>query len=275
MDQKPLSSDVMSAIDACRPGCPDERLPEVAAALAASPPGRVAEVRQHIERFDRVLVSAVQKVPVPEDLADRVLAHLRAAKEEAAEQAVDHHEALWAVSAPDTNVAEVEPASVHRSRLRATRRWLKVAGLAATVLAATILIVVLWPRETIGLAEVHARAREFYESDSHEVAFSSETIPTALGGVASDSVVGWHPIDFLGRRGFAYELSSNRRSKATLYVVPLGSWFGRKFSGLTTDPTPQGTSGMTVAVWSDKTQVYVLVVKDPRAFSSFLPRSVA
>ncbi|HET6882980.1 MAG TPA: hypothetical protein VFI31_22615 [Pirellulales bacterium] len=276
MNHEPLQSDVISAIEACRPGQHDERLPEVAEALAAVPAARLAEVRRRVERLDRSLAAAVQQAPVPAGLADRILAQLAAADEQAAIEQREGDGRLAAAEHPDEDAASLDPEPLQEQRSGSIRRWLKTSAWAGLALAASLLIALaVWPRETLDVADVHARARELYQTDDHRLDLSAEAPPTPLGGVAPNSVAGWRPIEFLGRDGYAYELD-NRRAKATLYVVPLQSWFGPRLGGLGTVPTPQSTSGATVAAWTAGAQVYVLVVNGGMgSFSSFLPRSMA
>ncbi|MGH7135256.1 MAG: hypothetical protein ACREHD_05910, partial [Pirellulales bacterium] len=127
-------------------------------------------------------------------------------------------------------------------------------------------------------------------SDEHRTAANDDALPTALGGVATDNVIGWHRVELFRRSGYGYDLANRRTVNhgtanhgaanhgigGTLYVLPLGSWLGPKLSGLNAVPVPQSTSGATVAAWTDGTYAYILVVKGGRsAFASFLPRRVA
>ncbi|HVX13622.1 MAG TPA: hypothetical protein VHC22_20730 [Pirellulales bacterium] len=278
MDHEPLSNDVLSAIDACRPQRGDERLPEVAAALSAAPAGRVAEVRRSVERVDRAIMAAIQQAPVPAGLADRLLTRIDAAALDG-----DGEETQGASRAApacrETEVSALDCGERDLRRGHRARHWVMAGG--ACALAASLLAAfVLWPRERLELADVQAQARELYDADNHGADLSMDDHPTPLGGVRSNAVRGWRPVRFLGRGGYAYELTSGR-VQAALYVVPLGGVLAPRLNVPSTPASPgtlgaSGISGLTVTSWTDNQYVYVLVVKGSEgAIRNFLPRSVA
>lgn len=291
MIDDPLPSDVRSALEACRPDRQDERLPEIAAALASTQPERVAKARRAIEGVDRTLATAIRQAPVPDGLAERVMACIAVAQEPAApskaasampKAAMPDGELLVPADRSDVRWGD-ELASVngHHSR----RSWLALVASSSLAIAATLLLAFLiWPRATVDVAELQSQAVEFYDNDEdnneHRPALNTEALPTALGGVAADKVIGWHQVELFRRSGHGYDLANRGAKgtlvKGTLYVLPLNSWFGPKLRGLNVDPVPQSTSAATVAAWADDTHVFILVVKGGRpAFASFLPRRVA
>jgi hypothetical protein len=278
MIDDPLPSDARSALEACRADHQDERLPEIAATLANIPPERVAKARRSIEGVDRAVTRAIQQAPVPEGLAERVMARITIAQQPAAySQAPSPRqgdELLLSIGPTDIRPADELATPAGGRRIRRSSMMLVACG--SFALAATILIAFLaWPRGTVDLANVQSQAIEFYDSYQHRAAANDDALPTALGGVAADKVIGWHRVELFRRSGYGYDLA-NRRTKGTLYVLPLGSWLGPKLSGLNAVPVPQSTSGATVAAWTDGTHAYILVVKGGRpAFSSFLSQRVA
>lgn len=274
MDHEPLSRDIMSALEACRPGRQDDELPEVAEILANASPVRVAAVRRSLQRVDRAITSATQQAPVPVGLAERLLDRLAAAERDR-EGLVAEGDA-GAIRPCDDTAEKSERIAPLRAK------WLAVGG--ALALAASLLVALaLWPRETLQLAEMQAEVRSLYDADDHSAASGSTSLPsgadpTSLGGVSSEWVIGCHAIELLQRSGYAYELA-HRRARGTLYVVPLKAWRSPVLStvpkqGLGAVPVAQSTSGTTVVAWTDSTNAYFLVAKGD-SISAFFPRSMA
>ncbi|MGH7139981.1 MAG: hypothetical protein ACREHD_29935, partial [Pirellulales bacterium] len=168
MIDDPLPSDVRSALEACRPDHQDERLAEVAAALANTHPAHVVQARRAIEGVDRAVTTAIRQAPVPEGLAERLLARI-------AQQAAAHGKAPLAAQGDELHLSagpmdvcladeSQAPASGHRIR----RSSVVLVACGSFTLAATFLIALLvWPRGTVELADVQSQAIEFYDSDEH------------------------------------------------------------------------------------------------------------
>lgn len=277
MDRDPLPSDVMSALAACRPDAEDERLPEVVEILerAYASPVQVAAVRRSLAQVDRAIMDVIDKVPVPDGLAERLLDRLAVAQQEVTVAAEGPVLPISAGTAEKVAGFAGLPAKPPRLK------WLMVAGGAALALAASLLIAVaVWPRENLELAEMQTEVRALYEADEHGAASASGSLPSGatadgLGGVSAEWVIGCRAIKLLHRHGYAYELAQ-RRVTGTLYVVPLKSWRGPTLSGLGALAVAQSTSGTTVAAWTDQTNAYFLVVKgDSRAISAFFRKSMA
>lgn len=270
MDHESLPSDVMAALDACRPNQPDEHLPEVAECLAHASPAQVAAVRRSLERVDRAIMSAVQQAPVPAGLAERLLERLATAERDAV--------ALAAEREAGSVSQQIEPARKTERLAPSSKKWLAALGGALALAASVLMALAIWPRESLPLAEMQTQVRALYEADDHGPASASTSSPfdaNHLGGVSAEWVIGCHAIELLDRNGYAYELA-NRRARGTLYVVPLKGWRGPALGGLGTTPVAQSTSGTTVAAWMDNTNAYFLVAKgDSRAIAAFFPRSMA
>lgn len=274
MEHERLTNDVLWALESCRPGRQDENLPEAAERLAHVSSEQVASTRRSLERVDRAVITAMQQVPVPAGLAERLLERLAAAEPVAAD--------LSAAGTKSCVPPRIEPAHkpVQAAPLRS--KWL-VAGGALALAASVLIALVIWPRESIELAEMQTEVRTVYEAEDHLAASAVSSVPpdtTALGGVSSEWVVGWHAIELLDRSGYAYELAHRRarrtQYRGTLYVVPLKAWRGPVLSGLRSDAVVQSTSGTTIAAWTDNTNAYFLVARgDSRAISAFLAKSMA
>lgn len=268
MDHERLSSEVMSALEACRPGRQDEVLPEVANRVAQAPPAQVARMRRSLERVDRAIMAAMEQVPVPAGLAERLLERLAAA-EQGSHELIAHEETGSVLTCAEPAAGRAPPWAKH---------WPLLAGGALALAASLLIAVAVWPRESLQLADMQTQIRAFYATDGHSAAANSArsatgSAPTGLGGVSPESVVGRHAIELFARGGIAYELA-HRRTRGTLYVVPLKAWRGPTLTGLTAIPTAHSTSGTTVVAWTDNDNAYFLVAKgDSRAVWAFFPRN--
>lgn len=282
MDQKSEpTANIMAAIDACRHDSGDRDLPEVASVLAGVPTERVADYGRLIERIDRAVVGAMQAVPVPNGLAERILAGVQAHASRDEELFVRPTESDGNLERPRLDQPNLDQASVDdfvagkgsKAAGRRSSRRLVVAG-AAFAIAASLLGMLVWQRtrERLEPGDLMARVKEFYRTDDHAAELNDpSSIELPVG-----PVVGWRQVTLLSRSGAAFELAGRRGVKGTLYVVPLKSLWGPVFSGLPTSPLPQGTSRMTVAVWTNGTDVYVMIVEgDQRAFESFFVQKFA
>jgi hypothetical protein len=267
MDQEPeLTREQITAIDACRPDSDDGNFPEVASVLASERSARIAEYRSSAERFDRAVRDAIEQVALPEGLAERILVRLGQND---------------LVAKPGNGAASVELANSTLLAQPIARRRLSRRTIAGAVaMAASLLVAVaFWTsRQTIDATDVQAQAIAFYENDDHSADLSDVASSIVLP-IAGNTVLGSRTVTFLKRSGTAYELGRSLRGRAvkgTLYVVPLKSLWGPTLSGLPTMPSPQGSSGVTVAVWRDDTNVYVMVVNgDHAAFMSFFSQKLA
>lgn len=267
-----IPPDLLIALDACRADSSDRQLPEVADALAHHPAPLVDRARSRLERADRAIAAAMQRTPVPEGLAERILANLA------------HHPPTASLrpaavcTADDCATTDRTPTSPRHKifRLRRAPRYKFVAGAAAAVAAAVLVALAFRPAREIDLASADQLAREFYGSDDHDAELSTTAAPAEFPLDARlASARGWRYVagGFLGCPAVAYEMASRRGgARATLYVVS-----ARRLKVPGAGPVsraPVSTGGLTVGVWQGGGQVYVLVVEGgEREFQSFFAQS--
>jgi hypothetical protein len=263
VDRSNQEQQIREAMEACRPGHDDVEAPEIAHLAAEMVASHDLEERfARLQQTDEVLADAIRDVPVPEGLADRLLAALPAAAKP--------------VASPDRQgVGEsvVVPAS-NSARRRARPWWFAVAG----VVAAMVLVAVSvwqsgrsspWTASTV-LEE--AISRYSNENQDSGRLMSEASPPWGLplsSAVRSSAGTRWRQIaGFLDRKGVAYDLTSVRGSRATLFVV------NRTIAGLPDEPPSRpspGTGNCTAAAWQQGSLLYVLVVQgDSSAYAEFL-----
>ncbi|HJT31002.1 MAG TPA: hypothetical protein VJ783_02965 [Pirellulales bacterium] len=265
--QEDLSPDLLAAVDACRPDSDDMQLPEVAAALAGHPRQSVDRLRGYVERRDRAIAAATQRTPVPEGLAERILANL-------------------AHQAPaGTCPADVRQPADRAGRPRPTiaarpwrRRNFKIAlGSAAVAAVVGLVAFALRPnREPIDAAAVEQFAREIHTTDNADAELLTTAAPPQFpvdARLARAHIRGWREMarGFLDLPAIAYTLTNNRGVGATLYVVNPRS---RSLASIATTPhSVASTGGLTIGVWQNGGQLYVLVVAGgTREFRSYIPQ---
>lgn len=292
------------AVDACRPGSDDRRLPEVAEILARHPAAAVERLLSQSEQVDRAIMGAMRSLPAPDRLAERLMAALALRRAELAHEAeCQSGEAVAdaacpavlagcaAMSAPCAAEAGAAymPASRPNGPRRALRPWAIVRGprtrraWLATVSLALVGVAAAyfaWPtHRRLVQEEVEQSAREFYLHDNHAAALSrsgkgNRSWPRTVV-VAADHR-GWRTVDnFLGRSGVAavaHELVGPRGIPATLYVVPLGALGAVGFDHSVSQAAGSLTSGApTARAWAEGNDLFVLVVKGTsRDLNSFL-----
>ncbi|HEX5447194.1 MAG TPA: hypothetical protein VFW87_25490 [Pirellulales bacterium] len=299
-----IPPDLLLALDACRPGNSDSpgnsdrQLPEVSDTLARHPAALVDRAQRRLERADRAIAASLQRTPVPEGLAERILASLahqppkevcapagQPAESYAAESCAAENCAAENCAAENCAAENRAAASKNRlprsrpglARLRRPRIKLAV-GAAAAVTVAGLLAFAFRPAREIDLASVEQLAQDFYATDDHGAELSTAAAPGDFPldtRLASARVYGWRRVagGFLARPAVAYEMASRRGAvPATLYVFSSRSF---KVAGAGPAPrTPISTGGLTVGVWQDARQVYVLVVQGGQPeFQSFFPPS--
>jgi hypothetical protein len=276
-----LTADVIAALDACRHDSDDHSLPEVASILADVSRERVAGYRRSIERIDRAVAGALQEVQIPSGLAERILAAVDSRSSEPGARGHERRPCDEELLAGPTETGEkVDRPGADRvaaAARRPSRRLLVAAAILSMAASLLVVLVGQGMREKLDADGLQARAKDFYEAEDHAASLSDAR--SSIVPVAPSTVAGRRPVRFLSRDGEAFELSSSsgrRPVKATLYRIPLKSFWGPVFSGLPTMPLLQGTSAMTVAVWTDNKDVYVMIVKGDRtAFESFFGQKFA
>ncbi len=271
--------EILEAMESCRAhgavgaggDLNDPQFSELAAAVGED--GELRARFERLQRADTAIKAAFADVPVPADLAERVLRRLG---EEAASQAAKPIQCAAETvpnspAPPPSEHVTPQPKRISRRRL--------IAGFAA-VAAASAVAAAIWlhnhrdPALTPGQAI--ETAMDFFRQDNGpQGELASRVAPPADFPISSDIArfkdVRWRRIPgLMGGAGVAYDLPS-RRGKATLYVVNC------TVAGLPQFPPPLptlSTGGNSAAAWQSGGLLYVLVVQgDAQTYSDYLDRS--
>ncbi len=246
---------ILRAIDACRPGSDDLRLPELAklAGRVETDP-TVRELYRRSQALDARIARSMVRGAVPVGLAERILA--RAAADVASPVDVS-------ADAPQPNEAELTQRSPRREN---RRRWLWRAAAVAATLMATVTAYELWPQQV----KLTREALVLGSGGWHEQLFARPDWkplpgkrPLAEFTFAAAVRVGprqWADVsadEFVGRKAVAYDVSYAGH-QATLFVIP-----AEESVANSTPPTrPEAsTGGLMVGCWQADGMVYVLVVE--------------
>ena len=289
MDDHPLNEPLewLERIDACRGGSDDlrdELLAPLADELAADP--RKRALFESVQQCDAAVTDAMEEVPVPAGLQNRLLAALanvEATEAEATETSLENRWVDEAVGAGDAQQTDPETLAqpVETPARKVSRRqlfWTALSvGTAASLGGVGLVASRYWLGKELSPARVLEETIAFH---AQEVPVTLETSqpPRALpfSSAISKSLhyLGWRRVDnFLGRpnlNGIAFELERNG-AQATLYVVPatvdtLKSW------PLSRPDTT--TAGRSISVWQGRSVMYVLVVNgDATAYRGFIKPS--
>jgi hypothetical protein len=245
--------ELRQAIDACRAGRQDLNLPEfsnLSQRLAESP-----ELRSSYERAqsaDRVLAHAMDDVPVPANLADRLLARLRAA---APQPTATTQQVVVSSTAAPMEVAPKYNAPARTSRRAAWRAGL--AGLAASLLAVTGWWLVQ-PRP-ISTEDMPQFVAQVYDQMGNEWQ-ALQTAPASLA--APKSLVrprDWQDVSAaFGHKAAAYRFALGGGKQAVLFAVNVE--LDRVPNLPPARPQPS-TGALSVAIWQSGGVAYVLVLK--------------
>jgi hypothetical protein len=278
---------LIEALEACRPGSNDIDSPEfspLAAELAASP--RLDELYERLQRVDAAVAGAFADVPMPEGLAERILARVLAGDKAKVPATVEGEKSAIARAVEQAvlpaNVSQAEAISNRPAAARAAK-----VPLWGWVSAAVLLIAV-----GVGVvAYVNSRPSGYAPHDAIDQGIAlllEERTHRPTGPAATADLREDYPLsseladrvrvlrsrevaDFLGEPGVAYDLLSRTGAAATLYVVRM------RIPGLPSSPSPfpqPGTQGTTAAAWATDGLVYVFVVDgDEREYQQFFPQS--
>jgi len=263
----------LEGIEACRPGSEDLQSAELAdVARRVHDDPEVGAVYARAQAWDTAVAAAMPRVPVPADLAQRILKALSSGL--ATSQSVDTESGVeteaigtaLAAGTPTTTDTAVAPAPSPSAWPR--RRWLAAgSAVAATVIVGVFLTQYLGRGDETALETL----AEGWMADLQPTwqnlanAPSRFEIPRAVTARAT----GWQRIGKIGGvRGVAYELTHATAGTARLFVVPLAR------SGLPTSPpaAPQSTTGgKSIGYWRSGGLVYVLVVNgNARSYRAFV-----
>ena len=269
MPQEPIRDpQLFEALEACRPNrddLSDPGLSFLARELAASPD--LEEVFTRLQRMDASIAEAFHELPVPSDLANRLLTR------------VCPSDPLLTVSEP---AAAPLPGSA-RPASRVRRRYV-VAGLAALAVGASLLVAVLVNRSgPLSLTAIQDKAVARFQSDLLSGCVGhllTQQTPPSDRPFSRDLradrqiQIRWRDVDnLLGQKTIAYDLSRAGGARATLYVLR----YPGVLPSLPNSPpglaTPK-TQNRSVAVWRKGALLYVLVVDGgPRVYRGFLDSS--
>lgn len=256
---------LLERIDACRPGSDDLHDPALAP-LA----DELAESRAKRDLYDRVqaldgaIGEALEDVPVPVGLSERLLARL------AAEQVVSAVES----AKPPAEILEAAPSPATDGASR--RTWLYWSlGLTAAASIAGIVATMGWLRPILTADNIRAQVLQYNEEPLASAPVERgypEGYPLSRHVYRLPHTT-WRPVyGFLHRsdlNGVAYDLML-RGTSATLYVVPT------RVSHFPAAPPARigtATGNLAVAAWQENGLLYVLVVQgDERAYQSFIRR---
>lgn len=288
MNSHPTVNELREAIDACRPDSADLALPEFARlAEAAERDPEVAAELARGQRFDGRLAEALDDVPVPEGLAERLLARMAPEYLKASVQsAVDSSQpaaSAAAVSLPPTT--EAPPSTEATPKDRSTRRgvlWrLAAAGSAALAVVAITLVAgpLAWgptaPR-VVSQQDLLVEVDGWMDPSANDnLAWRQMTAKVPAGFSRPTSVVvpprQWRSFKTrAGDAAVAYDLSSVSGSPATLFVVATEARY--PVGPLPYTTVPGATGGRQIAGWQTSTHLYLLVIDQGPPADQYLRR---
>lgn len=239
---------IVEAVEACRPGSADVADPGLAFLSAEMAANRGLEiVYERLQRVDARLAAAFHDVPVPEGLAERLLAALAVDCERtgtgpepvcktAIETACGQGSVpILSQSAANADTLLSEPAVVAVRPRRVSRRWLLAAAVplvAAASLFVVFVIGLLHPpmvKEYTGSMVMEEAVALFMRemadpkvAEHGDPAARPKEFPLSRD-VFEATEIHWRSVDeFAGRPGVAYDIPGPPRDppvKATLYVI--------------------------------------------------------
>ncbi len=250
------------AMEVCRPAhddLSDLGLAFLADRLADDP--LLAREFHRLKRLDQSLADAFQDVPVPEGLADRILARLASEAE--------------ATCAPGEEAAAGPLARSTDRRRRFSRRWLLVGAGSIVAAAAMLWMVGAQVGRPLPMdgSDLGQAAIEFYGTDVAENGQSiTEVAPPEDYPFAADvqqpSDTRWRWVrGFFGRTAVAYDITAATGERATLYVLRATA------TDVADRPSPQPfvTQGCATSAWQRDQWLYVFVVKGgPQSYRRLL-----
>ncbi len=182
MKRPEIDPRTLEALEACRPGSEDLSDPVMASLVSQMAASReLDDLYERLQKFDASLASAYQDVPVPEGLAERILAHLDASQEGPLATSCTPPlpssgamtEALSGVQVPDASLAASLRQVSGRSSQRILRRWLVGGGLVSAAVIVTG--IVCW----VGLRAGTGRSLPIRPSASSSTSMSAASMSPA------------------------------------------------------------------------------------------------
>jgi hypothetical protein len=264
---------IREGIEACRPDSDDVRSPEMVDVAAAI--DRDLEARSFfdsVQGWDATISEAMESVPLPAGLSERLLARLRA--DEPLAGPVGSVIAGARLSEPTTSVGDTSPDSAvlvaSSDRRWSRRKWIGAgacSAIAASMLISVGIFLARPPAEAAieNLAEDWSKQLSADPTDWRSV--QSAPAEFAVPATIVASPVSWQPIGKMAK-GVAYKLTHEKAGVAMLYVVRLAR------PDLPSAPpnAPQSTTGgQAVGYWRSGKVIYVLVVPgDERNYRGFV-----
>jgi hypothetical protein len=276
--------ELLEQIDACRPGSDDINSPELANLAARVEVDRDDRRRYElVQQLDASLQDAIDDVPVPAGLADRLLAKLAAARgasehpggmrtplQQALPQALESALASGnavAQTVPTESPTDAPVAPSQTARPSSRRKWLAAAMLAAAASVAAIALTLNWNGRTrLTAANVVEQSVKFYIEDEPGTLMPlsqspSQTLPLS-SKIQFPRTTQWRKVpNFLGDRrleAVAYEAQIGPAT-ATLYVARYSADLGLPSAPAWTPP--YNTAGRVASAWQNGPLLYVLVVE--------------
>lgn len=252
MNPKPTLREL---IDACRPDQNDPRRADLAAELgslaqASHGDATVSAALQKSTQFDRNVRSALDDVPLPPGLAERLLAGCNADQPTSSDE-----------NSPEQARAEIPARAAHP-------RWTRRRVLAALSIAASLLVVMLGGigyrivsgrTSPVSQESLAAKANQWFQQSGPAPEWSATKFP--IQQYPFDHVVlvtpkKWRHLD---STTIAYDLTESGGQRALLFVQRTS----RPHNVRNLPFTKLGSSGgLAVGAWQRKDFVYVLVVVD-------------
>jgi hypothetical protein len=278
MDQQPMRDPrILERMEACRPGADDVADPAMAplaAELASNP--ELDDLFTRLQKLDATLAGAIQDVPVPDGLADRLLRRLEASHVAVPQPAVSPT-ADRPLAKNSAAIARVEATARAARRPIRSRyfRWVLAVSAMVAIVVPTLVVLYQWRMAHAFTPHgVLSEALDFYVNELHAPGLLVADVAPPPSLPLSPAVLPmpgarWrHVRGFLDRSGVAYDLLGPRGTQATLYVVR------RTVAGVPTAPPARpslATGNCSTSTWQEGRLLYVLVVRgDASAYSGFL-----
>jgi len=248
---------IFESLDACRTGSDDLENPElkpVADRVDADPAWR--QLQKQLAATDEKLAAAVHDVPLPDGLADRLLARLTSAPADPQPQTTGSQD-------PTAPAEANPPRRLERPRRPIPRPVWAAAAVAAAVLLAAAAASFFWrSAPQLTWETVDSLAYQWYEQLSdrwrapgQEGDGPAYELPPEVRVFARR----WQPLpNPVDAQAVAFRLASQGNETAVLLVI------GTHVEGVPSTPTnkPIFSQGRCVVSWQDADHLYVLIIEN-------------
>ncbi len=269
------------AIESCRRGIDDPNDPALRwleRRLLTNP--ELERLYSRVQKIDRAVAGAFSDVPVPDGLADRILARLAQAAAEKVEDPIAEPargaadlSAPLAAAQPSAPADEPTPVEVRPHPQRPVRRrWFVVGGVSAAVASAAAILAVTMlggpSLPALTAASLRQSAAEQFEAEADVFLSGSPVRATAPPAgydfsreVTRRADIRWRWTQLGGRQVVAYDLQLSTGQRGTLYVARA------EVTGLPPRLPARPalpTSRCSTSAWQEGPLAYVLVVHGGR-----------